>query len=70
LRNTEGMAIRRIGYWRWQRNVVVALGNLLASGSAQEPLEAGKLQARQALVALRSQADPILAEHIDWALNR
>ena len=36
LRNTEGMAIRRIGHWRWQRNVVVALGNLLASGSAQE----------------------------------
>jgi epoxyqueuosine reductase len=70
LRNTEGMAIRRIGHWRWQRNVVVALGNLLASGSAQEPLEAGKLQARQALVALRSQADTILAEHIEWALNR
>ncbi|MFZ9786922.1 MAG: tRNA epoxyqueuosine(34) reductase QueG [Burkholderiaceae bacterium] len=70
LQNTEGMAIRRIGHWRWQRNVVVALGNLLASGSAQEPLEDGKLHARQALIALRSQADPVLAEHIDWALNR
>lgn len=30
LANTEGMAIRRIGFWRWQRNLIVAAGNALA----------------------------------------
>jgi epoxyqueuosine reductase len=75
LRHTEGMAIRRIGHWRWQRNLVVALGNRLANKNAgKAPALAGKAageqEARRALASIRTQADPILAEHIEWALQR
>jgi len=34
LRRTEGSAIRRIGFERWQRNLAVAMGNALAAGVA------------------------------------
>jgi epoxyqueuosine reductase len=69
------MAIRRIGHWRWQRNLVVALGNRLANKNAgKAPALAGKAageqEARRALASIRTQADPILAEHIEWALQR
>ena len=71
LQHTEGMAIRRIGHWRWQRNLVVALGNLLASKQAGEAQAlSARQEARQALFSIRPQADPILAEHIEWALQR
>ncbi|WP_323845864.1 tRNA epoxyqueuosine(34) reductase QueG [Microbulbifer magnicolonia] len=59
LRKTEGSAIRRIGYERWQRNLAVALGNA-------EPDEAIVAALEQAL----SGATPLVAEHIDWALAR
>lgn len=58
LKNTEGSAIRRIGHERWQRNVAVALGNGPASSEAKACLHQAK-----------SQASPLLAEHIDWALQ-
>ena len=35
LRHTEGSAIRRIGYQRWQRNLAVGLGNALRARFAQ-----------------------------------
>ena len=60
LRHTEGSAIRRIGYARWQRNLAVALGN--ASRLT------GNAALRPALAARRSGASALLAEHIDWAL--
>jgi len=60
LRRTEGSAIRRIGHARWQRNLAVALGNLLAQRDDEE--------VRQALAARRHDASPLLREHIDWAL--
>ena len=56
---TEGSAIRRIGYQRWQRNLAVALGNAPATPEAIAVLE-----------QRRSTASPILREHIDWALAR
>jgi epoxyqueuosine reductase len=60
LRRTEGSAIRRIGFARWQRNLAVALGNALrASG---DPAIA------EALAARRDAAVALVAEHIDWAL--
>ena len=60
LRHTEGSAIRRIGYARWQRNLAVALGNASRlTGNAAVP---------PALAARRSGASALLAEHIDWAL--
>jgi epoxyqueuosine reductase len=59
LRNTEGSAIRRIGYERWSRNIAVALGN-----AHHDPSVVG---------ALRSRADdpsPLVREHVHWALRR
>ena len=62
LRYTEGSAIRRIGFERWQRNCAVALGNALAA--ADDPL------IRTALAARRDAASALVAEHIDWALRQ
>jgi epoxyqueuosine reductase len=55
----EGSAIRRIGHARWLRNIAVALGNAPASP--------------EAIAALRgraSDADPLVREHVAWALGR
>ena len=82
LRRTEGSAIRRIGFARWQRNLAVALGNALGKGAHSEldrsrdvsPLGAEKLNAdaaakvRQALSDKLGQATAMVAEHIQWAL--
>jgi epoxyqueuosine reductase len=64
LRRTEGSAIRRIGWWRWRRNLAVGLGNALAQ--AADALSAQDI--RSALQAGREQADPLVREHIEWAL--
>jgi epoxyqueuosine reductase len=59
LRNTEGSAIRRIGYERWSRNIAVALGNAAADPSIR--------------AALRARADdpsPLVREHVAWAIGR
>jgi len=62
LKHTEGSAIRRIGYRRWRRNLAVALGNALAGGEPPAPI-------RAALEAALPGADPMLAEHLAWALS-
>lgn len=59
LRNTEGSAIRRTGYRGWQRNLAVALGN-----------SRGGDRVISALRRRRDSADPLVREHIDWALER
>jgi epoxyqueuosine reductase len=59
LRKTEGMALRRAGYGRWLRNIAVALGNAPTSETVL-----------QALLARSVGADPVLLEHILWALRR
>src|SRR6185369_1970914 len=51
LRETEGSAIRRIGYERWQRNLAVALGNALAAS--------GDAAIVAALRARREEASPL-----------
>ena len=58
LDRTEGSAIRRLGYKRWLRNIAVALGNAPRSTAVIE--------------ALNTQRgfDPMVDEHIDWALDR
>jgi len=59
LANTEGSAIRRIGYERWLRNIAVALGNAQSSPDVIAALEA------------RSKSDSLLvAEHVQWALRQ
>lgn len=59
LQHTEGSAIRRTGYQGWLRNIAVALGN----GSAS-------IEAISALSARRDQADVMLAEHCQWAIDQ
>lgn len=60
LRHTEGSAIRRIGFERWQRNLAVAIGNALHE--ADDPV------LRAALVDRREACSDLVREHIDWAL--
>ena len=60
LQRTEGSAIRRIGWTRWRRNLAVGLGNAWREG--------GELAIAQALQAAREAAEPLVQEHIDWAL--
>jgi epoxyqueuosine reductase len=64
LRFTEGSPIRRIGHERWQRNIAVAMGNALRSDLA----EPAKLALRDALEAALTNATPLVAEHMAWAL--
>lgn len=59
LKNTEGSAIRRIGFERWQRNIAVAMGN---APYTQEVV--------QALERQLPQASELVAEHIRWALQQ
>lgn len=69
LQRTEGSAIRRIGHARWRRNLAVALGNALAAAARRgDAAAAAALVA--ALAAARPAADPLVGEHIDWALAR
>ncbi len=57
LRNTEGSAIRRIGYERWLRNIAIALGNARTTPDVIHALE-----------ARRTTSSPLVSEHIEWAL--
>ena len=59
LARTEGMALRRINYRQWVRNLAVAAGN-----AAPAPDLVSRLEER------RAGADPMVREHIDWALAR
>jgi epoxyqueuosine reductase len=59
LANTEGSAIRRIGWLRWLRNIAVALGNAPPDSTI--------------VAALRARADhpaAVVREHVAWALAR
>ena len=60
LRRTEGSAIRRIGFTRWQRNLAVAAGNALRARD--------DAVLRTALQRAGEGADELVREHIDWAL--
>jgi epoxyqueuosine reductase len=57
LKKTEGSAIRRIGFERWQRNIAVALGNSKATDEVITLLK-----------TKRKTSSALVAEHIDWAL--
>ena len=60
LQQTEGSAIRRIGYPRWRRNLAVALGNAWR--------DTGDAALAAALAEALPGADAQVAEHIGWAL--
>ncbi|WP_140908926.1 tRNA epoxyqueuosine(34) reductase QueG [Cognatiluteimonas lumbrici] len=59
LRRTEGSAIRRSGYSRWLRNIAVALGNAPTTPETLAALE-----------SRREIDDPVVREHVEWALAR
>ncbi|HEU4813660.1 MAG TPA: tRNA epoxyqueuosine(34) reductase QueG [Xanthomonadaceae bacterium] len=59
LARTEGSAIRRSGHARWLRNIAIALGN-----APTTPEVTGALESR------RDIEDPIIREHVEWALAR
>ena len=59
LRKTEGSAIRRIGYACWLRNIAVALGN----APYDEQIVHGLKQRL-------SHPDPLVTEHVQWALEQ
>ncbi|MDD4887559.1 MAG: tRNA epoxyqueuosine(34) reductase QueG [Thiomonas sp.] len=66
LQRTEGSAIRRIGFARWQRNLAVALGN----GLRESTDAAWRRAAVKALHRTAPHASLLLREHIDWALSQ
>jgi epoxyqueuosine reductase len=59
LRRTEGTAIRRSGHRRWLRNSAVALGNAPGTPDVLAALE-----------SRRDCDDPLVREHVTWALAR
>ena len=59
LKNTEGSAIRRIGYISWLRNIAVALGN-----DNTNPTNIKILQMQL------SHPSEIVQEHVQWALSQ
>ena len=59
LAKTEGMALRRINFQQWLRNVAVAAGNAARS-----------LRLVALLKERRAEAGDMAREHIDWALER
>jgi epoxyqueuosine reductase len=65
LQRTEGSPIRRIGHERWLRNIAVALGNALRLEADSQ----NRQRLRQALLSRASDANPLVAEHVAWALT-
>ena len=59
LKNTEGSALRRIGFERWLRNLAIALGNAPTSQSV-----IAALQSR------RKFPSELVREHVQWALDQ
>ena len=59
LSRTEGSAIRRSGHARWLRNIAVALGNAPTTPDVLAALE-----------SRRDIEDPVVREHVEWALAR
>ncbi len=59
LKNTEGSAVRRIGYQRWLRNIAVALGNAPTTSSVIDSLRSREQHPSEQV-----------REHVQWALNQ
>jgi epoxyqueuosine reductase len=59
LQRSEGSAIRRSGHQRWLRNIAVALGNAPTTPEVIAALE-----------SRRDSDDPLVREHVEWALER
>lgn len=60
-KNTQGSAIRRIGYQAWIRNIVVGVGNSPATRDNIFALENKRLEFEN---------NDLILEHIDWAIQK
>ncbi len=65
LDNFQGSPIRRIGYVSWLRNISIALGNYLE----KQPYNLKIISALENMLAFYKN-EPILSEHIQWALQQ
>lgn len=65
LNQTEGSAIRRIGYFRWLRNIAVALGNVTPATTHSTENIIQALTTKKQLID-----NDMVMEHIDWALEQ
>ena len=63
LSHTEGMALRRVNFSQWLRNLAVAAGNAEPSAALK-----GVLQGQ--LTKATERGDVMVAEHLAWALNQ
>ena len=57
-RNTQGSAMRRIGYEQWLRNIAIALGNASTSDAIKASLQSKK-----------DHPSSLVREHVRWALQ-
>ena len=62
---TAGSAIRRIGHAQWQRNILLALGNMPSNVPSHASNSDGIVAA---LRAFTTHSNPILAEQAQWSL--
>ena len=63
LKRTEGMALRRINFSQWIRNLAIAAGNA-------EPSPALKTALRGQRAKAEARGDEMCSEHLVWALNQ
>ena len=63
LTNTEGSAIRRIGFEKWQRNLAVGIGNTRVKSEHEKTSLLAALEQR-----LEHSSD-MVKEHIEWAIR-
>ena len=63
LKRTEGMALRRVNFSQWVRNLAVAAGNA-------EPSTALKVALQDQCAMAQDRGDEMCLEHLEWALNQ
>ena len=63
LKRTEGMALRRVNFSQWVRNLAVAAGNAESSTALKKALRGQRTQAQ-------ARSDEMCLEHLEWALNQ
>lgn len=63
LKRTAGMALRRVNYSQWTRNLAIAAGNAPFSRNLLSLLQSKRQE-------MTDRNDSMCVEHIDWALER
>ncbi|MEE3133835.1 MAG: tRNA epoxyqueuosine(34) reductase QueG, partial [Pseudomonadota bacterium] len=63
LKHTEGMALRRINYSQWVRNLAIAAGNA-------QPTPDLIRAAEEKLAESRRKGDTLSSEHLEWAVQK